>query len=72
MIDQLRGQYQAITAAAGAPPGDPDITVLVDAGQNSAANFTHLADQAALHRVGPGQRLPGPDRPARHRAHHRG
>ena len=22
MIDQLRGQYQAITAAAGAPPGD--------------------------------------------------
>ena len=51
MIDQLRGQYQAITAAAGAPPGDPDMTVVFDAGQNSAANFTHLAG-TGLHYIG--------------------
>jgi len=51
MIDQLRGQYQAITAAAGAPPGDPDMTVVFDAGQNSAANFAHLAG-TRLHYIG--------------------
>ena len=51
MIDQLRGQYQAIAAAAGAPPGDPDMTVVFDAGQNSAANFTHLAG-TRLHYIG--------------------
>ena len=57
MIDQLLGQYQAVTAAAGVPPGDPDMTVVFDAGQNSAANFAHLArHRTALHRVGPGQR----------------
>jgi transposase len=51
MIDQLRGQYQAITAAAGAPPGGPDMTVVFDAGQNSQANFTHLAG-TGLHYIG--------------------
>ena len=51
MIDQLRGQYQAVTAAAGAPPGDPDMTVVFDAGQNSAASFAHLAG-TRLHYIG--------------------
>src|ERR1700681_828552 len=36
MIDQLRGQYETITAAAGVPPGGgADMTVVFDAGQNS-------------------------------------
>jgi hypothetical protein len=44
MIDQLRGQYEAITAAAGVPSGaGTDMTVVFDAGQNSAGNFAHLA-----------------------------
>ncbi|MGH3122161.1 MAG: IS1634 family transposase [Streptosporangiaceae bacterium] len=43
MIDQLLGRYQAVTAAAGACAGDPDMTVVFDAGQNSGANFAHLA-----------------------------
>jgi transposase len=41
MISQLRGQYEAITAAAGAPAAD--MTVVFDAGQNSGDNFAHLA-----------------------------
>ena len=41
MIDQLRGRYQAVAAAAGAGAGD--MTVVFDAGQNSEANFAHLA-----------------------------
>ena len=49
MIDQLRGQYQAVTAAAGA--GDGEITVVFDAGQNSAGNFAHLAG-SGLHYIG--------------------
>jgi transposase len=44
MVDQLRGQYQAICPAAG-------MTVVFDAGQNSEANFAHLA-AADLHYVG--------------------
>ena len=73
MIDQLRGQYEAVCAAAGASAGAADMTVVFDAGQNSEANFAHLAgSRAALHRVGPGQRLPGPDRPARLQAQPRG
>ena len=44
MVDQLRGQYQAICPAAG-------MTVVFDAGQNSEANFAHLA-AAGLHYVG--------------------
>jgi transposase len=49
MITQLRGQYQAITAAAGG--GTPDMTVVFDAGQNSGDNFAHLAG-TGLHYVG--------------------
>ena len=41
MVDQLRGQYEAICAAAAAPAAD--MTVVFDAGQNSEANFAHLA-----------------------------
>ena len=43
MITQLRGQYGAVCAAAGIPADAADMTVVFDAGQNSAANFTHLA-----------------------------
>ena len=43
MIDQLLHQYQAVTAAAGVPAGAADMTVVFDAGQNSEANFAHLA-----------------------------
>jgi len=43
MIDQLRSQYQAVTAAAGVPAGTADMTVVFDAGQNSEHNFDHLA-----------------------------
>ena len=41
MVDQLRGQYEAICAAAAAPAAG--MTVVFDAGQNSEANFAHLA-----------------------------
>ena len=58
MISQLRGQYQAITTAAGhavdsgdADSGDIDMTVVFDAGQNSQDNFAHLAEQG-LHYIG--------------------
>jgi transposase len=51
MIDQLLARYQAVTAAAGVPAGDPDMTVVFDAGQNSEANFTHLAG-TGLHYIG--------------------
>lgn len=51
MITQLRDRYRAVTEAAGLPPGDPDITVVFDAGQNSEANFAHLAG-AGLHYIG--------------------
>ena len=49
------------------------MTVVFDAGQNSEANFAHLA-ATGLHYVGsvPASRLPGPDRPARSHAHDRG
>ena len=50
MITQLRGQYQTVCAAAGTPAA-ADMTVVFDAGQNSEANFTHLA-AAGLHYVG--------------------
>jgi transposase len=43
MIDQLLAQYQAVCAAAGVPAGPADMTVVFDAGQNSGANFAHLA-----------------------------
>jgi transposase len=49
MVDQLRGQYEAICAAAAAPAAD--MTVVFDAGQNSEANFAHLAG-TNLHYIG--------------------
>jgi transposase len=51
MTDQLLAQYQAVCAAAGVPAGNPDMTVVFDAGQNSAANFAHLA-RTGLHYIG--------------------
>jgi transposase len=51
MIDQLRAGYQAVTAAAGAPAAAGDMTVVFDAGQNSEANFAHLAT-TGLHYIG--------------------
>src|SRR6266699_1290733 len=43
MTDQLLAQYQAVCAAAGVPATAADMTVVFDAGQNSEANFAHLA-----------------------------
>jgi transposase len=51
MITQLRGRYQAVCAAAGTGAGAADMTVVFDAGQNSEANFTHLA-ASGLHYIG--------------------
>src|SRR6266567_2575258 len=56
MIGKLRGQYEAIAAAAGCPPagspgGAADMTVVFDAGQNSGDNFAYLAG-TGLHYVG--------------------
>ena len=48
MIGQLASQYEAIAAAAG---GGTDMTVVFDAGQNSAGNFAYLAG-TGLHYVG--------------------
>jgi transposase len=43
MIDVLKVQYDAVCAAAGADASAAEMTVVFDAGQNSEANFTHLA-----------------------------
>lgn len=51
MISQLLSQYQAVTTAAGLPAQAADMTVVFDAGQNSEANFAHLAG-AGLHYIG--------------------
>ena len=51
MITQLRGRYQAACAAAGIPAAEADMTVVFDAGQNSEANFAHLAG-SGLHYIG--------------------
>jgi transposase len=51
MTDQLLSQYQAVCAAVGAGVGTADMTVVFDAGQNSEANFAHLAG-AGLHYIG--------------------
>ncbi|HXZ74443.1 MAG TPA: IS1634 family transposase [Streptosporangiaceae bacterium] len=51
MIDQLKTQYEAVCAAAGADAQAVDMTVVFDAGQNSEANFAHLAG-AGLHYIG--------------------
>jgi transposase len=49
MVDQLLRQYEAICAAAAAPAAS--MTVVFDAGQNSEANFAHLA-ATHLHYIG--------------------
>ena len=51
MIDQLRDRYDAVCAAAGVPGREPDMTVVFDAGQNSADNFAYLA-RAGLGYIG--------------------
>ena len=51
MIDQLKTQYEAVCAAAGVNAQAADMTVVFDAGQNSEANFAHLAG-AGLHYIG--------------------
>jgi hypothetical protein len=51
MLDQLFAQCQAVCAAAGADASAADMTVVFDAGQNSAGNFAHLAG-TGLHYVG--------------------
>jgi transposase len=45
VVDELVARYRALAA------DDQDLTVVFDAGQNSAANFAHLAD-VGLHFVG--------------------
>ena len=73
MIDQLKDRYEAGLRGGRDDAEAADLTVVFDAGQNSEANFAHLAqDRAALRRVGPRQRLPGPDRAACLRPRHRG
>jgi len=49
MITALRSRYEQITAGCGQRPAD--MTVVFDAGQNSDANFAHLAG-TGLHYVG--------------------
>jgi transposase len=51
MITQLRGRYEAITAAVPGASRHGDMTVVFDAGQNSKDNFAHLA-ASGLHYVG--------------------
>jgi len=51
MITQLRGRYQAVCDAAGVLAGTAGMTVVFDAGQNSEANFAHMAG-AGLHYIG--------------------
>jgi transposase len=51
MISALKGQYEAICAAAGVPAAAAEMTVVFDAGQNSKDNFAHLAG-TGLHWIG--------------------
>jgi transposase len=51
MIDQLKTRYEQVCAAAGIQAEAADMTVVFDAGQNSEANFAHLAG-AGLHYIG--------------------
>jgi transposase len=51
MITQLKGRYQAVCDTAGVPATAADMTVVFDAGQNSEANFAHLAG-TGLHWIG--------------------
>jgi len=51
MTGQLKDRYQAVCAAAGADAEAAEMTVVFDAGQNSEADFAHLAG-ARLHYIG--------------------
>ena len=51
MTGQLKTQYEQVCAAAGVSADAADMTVVFDAGQNSEANFAHLA-AAGLHYIG--------------------
>ena len=51
MVTQLTARYGQVCAAAGLPAEAGDMTVVFDAGQNSEANFAHLA-AAGLHYIG--------------------
>jgi transposase len=51
MTDRLLTQYQAVCGAAGVPADAAEVTVVFDAGQNSEANFAHLAG-TGLHYIG--------------------
>jgi transposase len=51
MITQLKARHTAVCAAAGISAEEGGLTVVFDAGQNSDANFAHLA-AAELHYVG--------------------
>src|SRR6266545_546293 len=48
MIDALKSRYEAVCAAAGLSADAADMTVVFDAGQNSEANFAHVA-KTGLH-----------------------
>src|SRR5664279_788100 len=43
MIDQLSARHRQIAEKTGVP-GSPEVTVVFDAGQNSASNFAHVTD----------------------------
>jgi transposase len=51
MVTQLTARYGQVCTAAGLPAEAGDMTVVFDAGQNSEANFAHLA-AAGLHYIG--------------------
>ena len=51
MISQLKARYEQVLAAAGLSAQAADMTVVFDAGQNSEANFAHLAG-TGLHYIG--------------------
>jgi hypothetical protein len=48
VIDLLRARHAALAEQAGAH-APVEMTVVFDAGQNSAANFAHLADTGLRH-----------------------
>ena len=51
MIGQLKTRYEAVCATAGLSAEAADMTVVFNAGQNSEANFAHLAG-TGLHYIG--------------------
>ena len=60
VVDELVARYRGLAAE------DQDLTVVFDAGQNSADNFAHLVEaRAAVRRLAAALGLPGPARLAR-------